>query len=70
MLKNLGAQKIIIYIVLAVVTFAVYWQVHQFDFVNIDDGVYVTLNSRVQSGMTPESICWSFFTTTFPTLGW
>ncbi|MCE5212579.1 MAG: tetratricopeptide repeat protein [Deltaproteobacteria bacterium] len=60
---SLSKQKLIVYIFLILATLAVYGQVHQFDFVNIDDGVYVTLNSRVQSGMTPENLFWSFFTT-------
>ena len=30
-------QKLIVYLGLLVATFAVYWQVHQFDFVNIED---------------------------------
>ncbi|MFA5322275.1 MAG: hypothetical protein WC373_06330, partial [Smithella sp.] len=56
-------HKLIVYILLILVTLAVYWQVNQFDFVNIDDGVYVTQNSRVQSGITLESLRWSFLTT-------
>ena len=51
-------QTLIIYIVLAVVTLAVYWQVHQFDFINFDDNFYVTHNSRIQSGITLEGIRW------------
>ena len=49
-------QKLLIYIFLTVVTLAVYWQVNQFDFVNIDDETYVTSNSRVQSGITIKGI--------------
>jgi hypothetical protein len=30
-------KRLVIYIVLAAVALAVYWQVHQFDFVNFDD---------------------------------
>jgi len=45
------------------VTLAVYWQVNQFDFVNIDDEIYVTQNSRVQSGITLDGFRWTFFTT-------
>ena len=52
-------QTLIIYIVLAVVTLAVYWQVHQFDFINFDDNFYVTHNSRIQSGITLEGIRWA-----------
>jgi len=60
---NNGIQKkLIIYIVLTVVTFAVYYQVSQFDFVNFDDHTYVTGNNNIQSGITPEGIRWAFST--------
>jgi len=36
-----SGRNIIFYIVLSVVMLAVYAQVYQFDFVNIDDNVYV-----------------------------
>jgi len=51
--------KLIIYIVLTLVTLAVYWQVNQFDFVNIDDNIYVTENSHIQSGITLDGIRWA-----------
>ncbi len=56
-------QKLIIYISLTIITLAVYGQLHQFDFVNLDDVVYVTKNAHVQSGITPDSIRWAFSTT-------
>ena len=57
-------EKILsIYVVLAVVTLAVFWQVNQFDFTNIDDNVYVTDNSHIQSGITLDGFCWAFSTT-------
>lgn len=56
-------HKLIIYIFLIVITLAAYWQLSQFDFVNIDDSLYVTQNSRVQSGITWKSFSWSFLTT-------
>lgn len=56
-------QKFIVYIVLAVVTLAVYCQVNQFDFINLDDHVYVTENSYVQSGITIKGLNWAFSTT-------
>jgi hypothetical protein len=60
---NTGKQKLIVYIVLILATLAVYWQVSQFDFVNIDDPVYVTENSHIQSGITPDGLRWAFTTT-------
>ena len=59
---NSAKQKIIVYIVLAVITLAVFWQVNQFDFINFDDNVYVTENSHIQSGITLEGFVWAFST--------
>jgi tetratricopeptide (TPR) repeat protein len=58
-------QVLIVYIVLTVVTFAVFWQVNQFDFVNFDDNIYVTENSHVQSGITSDGFHWAFSTRYF-----
>jgi len=55
-------QKLIVYIVLIVVTFVVFWQVNQYDFVNFDDSVYVTENSHIQSGITLDGFRWAFST--------
>jgi Tfp pilus assembly protein PilF len=55
-------QKQIVYIFLTVVTLAVFWQVNQYDFVNIDDYIYVTDNSIVQSGITLDGFRWAFST--------
>jgi protein O-mannosyl-transferase len=56
-------QKLIVYIVLTVVTIAVFWQVNKFNFINIDDDVYVTKNIHVQSGITLNGLRWAFSTT-------
>jgi tetratricopeptide (TPR) repeat protein len=56
-------QKLIVYVVLTVVTFAVFWQVNQYAFVNIDDLSYVTDNFHVQSGITLDGFRWAFSTT-------
>ncbi len=61
MLTKINTKRnLIIYIVLTLVTLAVYWQVHHYDFVIIDDQYYVTGNSYVQSGMTLDSILAAF----------
>jgi hypothetical protein len=52
--------KLIVYVVLAVMTLAIFWQVYQFDFINIDDDRYVTKNTYVQSGITLDGILWAF----------
>ncbi len=56
-------QKLIVYVFLTVVTFAVYGQVNKFDFVNYDDYAYVTQNSHIRSGITPGGLRWAFSTT-------
>ncbi|MEN6422861.1 MAG: tetratricopeptide repeat protein [Smithella sp.] len=60
---SLKEKNLIVYVVLTIVTLAVFWQVNQFDFVNIDDGVYVTENSHLQSGLTLDGFRWAFTTT-------
>ena len=37
-----------------------YWQVKNFDFVNLDDLGYVAANPKVQSGLTIDGIAWAF----------
>jgi Flp pilus assembly protein TadD len=54
---------LVVCLFLIVATIAVYWQVGNHDFVNFDDGIYVTQNPRVQVGLVPESIVWAFNTT-------
>jgi tetratricopeptide (TPR) repeat protein len=56
-------QELIVYVLLTVVTLAVFWQVNQYDFVNIDDNIYVTENLHIRSGMTLEGFRWAFSTT-------
>ena len=45
---NIDSKKkiLIIYIVLTLAAVAAFWQVYQYDFVNIDDNIYVTENNR------------------------
>lgn len=59
----LSKQKLIVYFFLIALTSAVFWQVNQFGFVNIDDNVYVTQNALVQSGMNVKSFSWALLTT-------
>ena len=47
-----GRQKLIVYLILTVVTLAVFWQVNQYDFINFDDNLYVTENSHIRPGIT------------------
>ena len=55
-------QKLIVYLVLTCVTFAVFLQLNQSDFINLDDNIYVIQNSHIQSGITLEGILWAFST--------
>ncbi|PKN51619.1 MAG: hypothetical protein CVU55_11815 [Deltaproteobacteria bacterium HGW-Deltaproteobacteria-13] len=60
---NPSKQILIVYIFLTLATLTVFGQVYQYNFVNIDDEVYVTQNSHVQSGITLEGLRWAFSTT-------
>ncbi|HUN53847.1 MAG TPA: tetratricopeptide repeat protein [Smithella sp.] len=66
---NIGSDHqtntLFIYIALTIITLAVFWQVNLYDFVNLDDQVYVTGNSHIKSGITPDSIRWAFGTKYF-----
>ncbi len=55
--------KSLIGVALIAVTLTVYWPVQNFEFVDLDDDVYVTDNPHVQSGFTRESLIWSFTAT-------
>lgn len=55
-------NKLIVYIFLIVMTSAVFWQVHQYEFIDLDDSVYVINNHHLQSGVTSDAIRWSFRT--------
>ncbi len=56
-------QMLIVYIFLTLVTLAVFWKVNHYGFFNVDDPVYVTKNSHVQSGITLDGVRWAFSTT-------
>ncbi len=62
--KNIPGRyrDIIACLFLAVITISVYWQVHNYDFVNYDDNIYVSDNQQVQGGLTFDSITWAFTT--------
>jgi protein O-mannosyl-transferase len=59
---NPQRQFLIVYVTLAIVTLAVFWQVTRYDFVSLDDGVYVTENRVIQSGITLDGFRWAFST--------
>ncbi len=53
----------VVYLFLVAVTLAIFWQVHRHEFVYFDDGVYVTQNPHIQSGLTLKGMIWAFSTT-------
>ncbi len=63
-LDTLGVpmQRLLICAALVVATLFVYAQTVAFDFVGLDDGVWITENPAVQSGITPEAVEWAFTT--------
>ena len=49
-------------LLLVVITAALYGRVHQYEFVNYDDTLYVTQNTHVQAGLTWDTVRWAFTT--------
>lgn len=48
---------------LIVVTLAVYWQVGNHEFLNYDDGPYITENPHTSTGLTGSNVFWAFTST-------
>jgi protein O-mannosyl-transferase len=51
---------VLIYSVLILCTLLIFWQVHNFDFIDYDDNVYVFENLHVLNGLTYEGVIWAF----------
>lgn len=60
-------QNLMVALLLALMTLALYWPLQTFDFV-YDDHLYVTDNRQVQNGLTLDGLKWSF--TTFHAGNW
>ena len=56
------ARDVVICALLAAAIFAVYWQVHGFEFTGYDDENYVSRNRIVGNGITLSGIWWAFTT--------
>ena len=54
--------QLLICLILALLTIAVYLPVRNHDFVRYDDDAYVTDNRNVQSGLTLDNVKWAFTT--------
>ena len=50
----------VISMILMLAILTVYWPVRHHEFLNIDDQVYVTDNTRVRSGLTMNNVAWAF----------
>ena len=55
-------RSLILSLLLIVSTLAIYSRVDGFPFVNYDDTLYVTQNSKVQAGLTSDTLKWAFTT--------
>jgi len=55
-----NTKSLLICLLLGLVTFAVFYQVHSFQFVNYDDGEYVQDNLNIRSGLIFKFIQWAF----------
>lgn len=51
---------LVIGVSLIIITFSLYYQVKNFDFINFDDEDYVVQNPYVKKGITGESVKWAF----------
>ena len=51
--------ELLVSLLLITLTVAVYWQVRNHTFVNLDDGWYVTDNYHVRTGLSLESVKWA-----------
>ena len=64
-LARVAGQPLVTCLLLAAVTFAVFWPVTGFDFINCDDPEYVTANPQVLRGLTWPGVVWAFTTGDF-----
>ena len=64
-IKNISPQhqQLLINVFLILLILIVYVQVGTFDFIDYDDGLYVTENSHVRKGLTIDGCIWAFTTT-------
>ncbi len=53
-------SALLIYVLLAVATLAVYLQVIEFGYISLDDRNYIINNDHVATGLTFENIRWAF----------
>ena len=59
--QGLPGRELFISAWLVLVSFAVYWPVRHYDFVNHDDPVYVYENPHVLHGLSSEGVAWETY---------
>ena len=64
----MGRRKLLISLLLAGATFALFWPVGGDEFLTYDDHAYVLDNMAIRDGLTPAGISWAF--TTFHANNW
>jgi len=55
-------RKVLICLILAGVTLALYWPLTTHDFVSYDDGIYIVENPHINTGLSGQNIAWAFQT--------
>jgi protein O-mannosyl-transferase len=65
---NGKTRRIIICLLLAAAALVVYWPVTGYDFIALDDNLYVVENQHIQKGLTCKGIAWAM--TTFYATNW
>nr|MDJ0831738.1 hypothetical protein [Desulfobacterales bacterium] len=53
-------KRIIVIATIVAITAILYFPVHQFEFQDFDDDLYVTENQQVQKGLSIDSLRWAF----------
>lgn len=61
-------EEILISLFLTIATIALYWQIGDHQFINLDDDLYVYENGAVREGLTAHGIMWAF--QTFQAANW
>ena len=59
---NLAGRKSVVVLLLVGVVLIAYGTVWNFEFVNIDDDLYVTENAQIQQGLSLDSVLWAMTT--------
>jgi len=55
-------REYLIYVMLGLVTLAIYWPITRAAFINYDDNMYILENAHVQSGLNWKGVTWAFTT--------